>query len=229
MNEARGNAASEETLRQEYAEVCQSHNAIADFRAKLLGLLPLAAGTGVFLVLKDKALADYLGAIGLFGSALTFGLFSYELRGLRECRQLRRCGQELEEALKLSPSQGRFSSTPIGITGPQSAGWMIYLAVVSAWLYVAAVGFSWPQPVRLLLPAIYIIIVALRLLHLARVAQKSTTKQVLMQMWKRALGVLRRRGLASSTEIVSAAGRGHVASARIGAPDADQQGESTWS
>ncbi|SRR6266536_4094813 len=179
MNEDRpGQAGSEtETLRQQYAEVCKSHDAITDLRTKLLGLLPLAAGTGVFLVLKDKALAAYLGAIGLFGFAVTLGLFFYELRGMKECLQLRKYGEGLEKALglteklkttlDLTSDPGRFQSTrPEGITGPQAAGWMIYLAVLGAWLYVSAVGFSWPQWVRLLLPALYVIVVASRLFYL---------------------------------------------------------------
>ena len=43
--------ASDETLRAEYHEVCSSHQAITDFRGKLLGLLPIATGAGIFLLL----------------------------------------------------------------------------------------------------------------------------------------------------------------------------------
>jgi hypothetical protein len=43
---------SPETLRAEYSEICKRYGAIKEFRAKLLALLPLASGAGVFLLLK---------------------------------------------------------------------------------------------------------------------------------------------------------------------------------
>jgi hypothetical protein len=36
-----------ETLKLEYEQICSSHQAITDFRGKLLGLLPLATGAGI--------------------------------------------------------------------------------------------------------------------------------------------------------------------------------------
>jgi hypothetical protein len=174
MNDNRPGQAEPETLRQQYADVCKSHDAITDLRTKLLGLLPLAAGTGVFFVLKDKdkALGPYLGAIGLFGFAVTLGLFFYELRGMKECLQLRACGEGLERALglteDLNKSPGRFQTTRPRIIGPQLAGWMVYPAVLGAWLYISAVGFPWPQWVRLLLPILYIVVVTWRFIDLAR-------------------------------------------------------------
>ena len=38
-----------------YSGVCQSYQAIDDFRMRLLAMLPLATGTGVFLLLSGKA------------------------------------------------------------------------------------------------------------------------------------------------------------------------------
>src|SRR3954470_18236646 len=63
-----------------YGRVCESYQAIDDFRMKLLGLLPVATGTGVFLLLNDnvpvlgtkasqgqsESLASLLAAIGAF-------------------------------------------------------------------------------------------------------------------------------------------------------------------
>ena len=43
-----------ENLRVVYSEVCRSYHAIADFRAKLLALLPIASGAGGLLVLSEK-------------------------------------------------------------------------------------------------------------------------------------------------------------------------------
>ena len=187
MNEDGLSKAERQTLSQQYAEVCKSHDAITDLRIKLLGFLPLAAGTGLFLVLKDKTLAAYLGAIGLFGSAVTLGLFFYELRGMKECLELRTYGEDLEKALgltdklrtrlDLTSELGRFQGTRPKVTGPQAAGWMIYPAVLGAWLYVSAVGFSWPRWVRLLLVVVYVIIVAWRLLYLWNNNVRSRSKQ----------------------------------------------------
>ena len=68
------------TLRVIYQETCKTHNAIADFRAKLLALLPIASGTGVFLLLGKLNGGDrkLLLAVGLFGFIVTFGLFMYD-------------------------------------------------------------------------------------------------------------------------------------------------------
>src|SRR5918992_1867190 len=92
-----------ETLRLAYTETCKSHQGIADFRAKLLALLPIASGAGIFLILSETSPrpgAAELAAIGLFGFAATFGLFMYELRGIQHCHELRRQAGQLESALE---------------------------------------------------------------------------------------------------------------------------------
>jgi hypothetical protein len=180
MNEDKTRQAEPKTLRQQYLEVCKSHNAITDLRTKLLGLLPLAAGTGVFLVLKDQALKDYLGAIGLFGAAVTLGLFCYEIRGMKECLQLRKCGKELEKKLNVSEELGRFQAAPPRILGPQIAGWMIYPAVLGAWLYVSTIGFRWPPWVRLLLALLYLAVVAWRLIYLIGEELNCSQRRILL-------------------------------------------------
>src|SRR5947209_80517 len=96
--------AAPETLRAEYSEVCKSHGAITEFRAKLLALLPLASGTGIFLLLSKKAEPvdlTHLGAIGLFGMVVTLGLFFHEIRGIQHCNDLIRRAKELEGLLGL--------------------------------------------------------------------------------------------------------------------------------
>src|SRR4029453_11233264 len=67
------------TLEFEYEEVCRSHAATTDFRGKLLALLPLASGAGLFLLLEQRDPGAPLAAIGVFGCAVTLGLFIYEL------------------------------------------------------------------------------------------------------------------------------------------------------
>jgi hypothetical protein len=67
-----------ENLRTGYRELCTSYRAIDDFRAKLLGFLPLATGTGFFLLL-DKLrdsnnltaeTRSLLFAVGIFGVSI---------------------------------------------------------------------------------------------------------------------------------------------------------------
>jgi hypothetical protein len=137
--------ANDDTLRFEYQEVSKSHQAIADVRARLWGLLPLASGTGIFLLLSGKAPTNVpalLVPTGLFGAAVTFGLYLYEKRGMKECLLLRRRGATLECQLGISRDVARFRNNPVGFVGPQGAGPIVYFAVIAAWLFVAAHGAS---------------------------------------------------------------------------------------
>jgi hypothetical protein len=137
-----------------YEEVSKSHNAIADFRAKLLGLLPAGTGASAFLLL-DHAKTDsggaksgaesgltagQLAAIGLFGFVVTFGLFMYDLRGIQDCVLLRKRAERLEKRLGIQPGESQFRrSAPrfFGLADEVGAGWIVYTAVLAAWLYVA--------------------------------------------------------------------------------------------
>lgn len=143
--------ATDETLRAEYQEVCNSHLAITDFRGKLLGLLPIASGTGIFLLLDkpiktpDTTFTTFLVAAGIFGAAVTIGLFSYEYGGMRECHRLRECGKNLERKLKLESHCSRFQNTQPGLLGPPEAGVIVYFAVVAAWIFVFFHGLVSPN------------------------------------------------------------------------------------
>ena len=133
-----------ENLRIVYSEVCSSYHAIADFRAKLLALLPVASGAGGLLILAQKeTVKEFLGPIGLFGAAVTVGLFVYELRGIQRCRALIRAGKALESRMEIL--DGQFGSRPKGhlggLIGSEMAGWIVYLTVLAAWCYLAIVGW----------------------------------------------------------------------------------------
>ncbi len=146
-----------ENLRTEYQEVCQNHRAITDFRAKLLTLLPLASGTGIFLLLtKQTEPLDptHLRAIGLFGFLVTLGLFFHELRGIGHCGELIELGRELEEKMELKNGQFILEDNYYNkqkwhrkiahfIIGPEGAAWLIYPIVGIAWLYVAGLRVYW--------------------------------------------------------------------------------------
>jgi hypothetical protein len=126
-----------------YQEVCKGHAAIADFRAKLLALLPIASAGGIALLLKgEHPLDDALViAIGVFGCTVTFGLFMYELRGVQDCVLLRGRAAELEKRMYIPPEASQFSLRDRGylrLVDEIGAGWIIYPAVMAAWAFVAA-------------------------------------------------------------------------------------------
>lgn len=130
----------------EYLEICKSHHDITDFRAKLLALLPIASGTGLFLLLTKKQEPldiSQLPAIGIFGLLVTLGLFFYELRGIQKCKALNAEAKRLEQQLGLTGRQ--FSERPSaklgGLIGAEGAAWIIYSTVLLAWVYVAVIGF----------------------------------------------------------------------------------------
>ena len=142
-----------ENLRTGYRELCTSYRAIDDFRAKLLGFLPLATGTGFFLLLdklKDSnnltaETRSLLFAVGIFGVSITFGLFLYEIYGIKKCGALIKAGIHMEETLQIKT--GQFSERPQNvawlINEPFAAG-VIYPSVLAAWTYFA-VNFARPE------------------------------------------------------------------------------------
>jgi len=133
-----------EDMRIVYSEVCKSYHAIADFRAKLLALLPIASGAGGLLILAEKdTVKEYLGPIGVFGAAVTLGLFVYELRGIQRCKDLIEAGKALENKMEIG---GQFRSRKKGhlggLVGAETAGWIVYLTVLAAWCYLAIIGWK---------------------------------------------------------------------------------------
>ena len=132
-----------------YGQVCTSFDAITDFRGKLLTLLPLGTAAGVLVLDREKS--KFLGLLGLFGAVAAAGLYMYEFRGMQRCHRLEDQAKTLERELGLSPAEGQFLGQPRrlfdNMLGPPAAGLVIYLAVVFAWLSVAAIGFAgWHEP-----------------------------------------------------------------------------------
>jgi hypothetical protein len=135
-----------ESVQALYGRVCDSYHAVDDFRMKLLGLLPVATGTGVFLLLSGKAdlihnsdegLSQALGAIGIFGFLFTLGLYTYELFGIKKCHYLIETGKRLEARLGI---RGQFRSRPqyvAGFLNEPFASSVIYPASMAAWLFLA--------------------------------------------------------------------------------------------
>jgi hypothetical protein len=140
-----------EAVKVLYEQVCSSHNGIADFRAKLLALLPLASGVGIFLLVGDTPPANeilpLLLPVGVFGVLITIGLFLYELRNLQQCNAWIACAKKLEK--ELSPELcelGAFSFRPKAVlweaVSNTWAALVIYPTVIGAWVYVAGVGLT---------------------------------------------------------------------------------------
>ncbi len=136
-----------DNVRTLYQELCTSYRAIDDFRAKLLGFLPLTTGAGVVLLSdafadkeKSKAIEPFLEAIGLFGLAVTLGLLSYEIYGIKKCHALIKVGEKLEEKLAAdADTPGQFRKRPpeaFGLVNEPFAAGIIYPAVAAAWVYL---------------------------------------------------------------------------------------------
>jgi hypothetical protein len=134
----------DEKLKTTYDQLCYSYRAIDDFRAKLLGFLPLATGTGIFLLIPDNPgdgrWKTYLVPIGVFGALITLGLFFYEIYGIKKCHALITAGQQLEGQMRI---RGQFTERPREvahfINEPFAAG-VIYPAVLAAWTFLALQG-----------------------------------------------------------------------------------------
>jgi hypothetical protein len=148
-----------------YDRICESYHAVDDFRMKLLGLLPVATGTGVFLLLNSNTdllgpgtseaqqhtLERFLVAIGAFGLLFTLGLFLYELFGVKRCHYLIEAGKRLEFELDV---RGQFRSRPqnlLGFINEPVASALIYPASMAAWTYLALAYTT--SPWRLWTPA----------------------------------------------------------------------------
>jgi hypothetical protein len=146
-----------------YDQLCESYHAIDDFRAKLLGFLPLATGAGILFAAKEgpSLLQRFSPQIAIFGFLITFGLFCYEIYGIRKCFELIQAGKKIELAMNV---QGQFSTRPHGVFGlinePFAAG-VIYPAVLASWAFVGFVHmdasqqfeYSAPQCVAVLIAA----------------------------------------------------------------------------
>lgn len=134
-----------------YEQLCISYRAIDDFRAKLLGFLPLATGAGVFLLVKNLSGEGkgFLKPIGAFGFLITMGLFSYEIYGVRKCCALIEAGKQIEDSLAIG-GLGQFLQRPQNfarvINEPFAAG-IIYPTVLAAWAFLALVFVSRPLAV----------------------------------------------------------------------------------
>jgi hypothetical protein len=138
-----------ENTRTIYTQLCESYRAIDDFRTKLLAALPLASGTGIFLLIgkpEERIPAGSLMPIGVFGFLAALGLYIFEIYAIRKCTHLIVLGAFLEKQLSI---EGQFQNRPSGLehfpllpkgiaplTSEPFASGIIYPAVLAAWAFV---------------------------------------------------------------------------------------------
>ena len=151
-----------------YDQLCKSYHGIDDFRAKLLGFLPLATGAGISVLLDKLPNAQNLpcktgnlyAAVGVFGALITLGLYAYEIFGITKCAALIEAGKRIEKALHIYNGQftKRPENTAYFINEPFAAG-VIYPTVLAAWIFFA-LAFAWPQGNPWIPIALLVILVA---------------------------------------------------------------------
>jgi hypothetical protein len=143
-----------ESVRSAYEQLCISYRAIDDFRAKLLGFLPVVTGGGLLILTGrgDGLSQELFLPAGVFGVAVTLGLFAYEVYGIKKCHALIKAGVALESSLGLVKSPdprfpqslgppGQFQDRPrevLGYVNEPFAAAIIYPAAVAGWAYLAA-------------------------------------------------------------------------------------------
>lgn len=133
-----------------YREVCASYHAIDEFRAKLLGILPLASLAGILAVGKEgpfekgSAIASLIGFASFFAAAFTLALFLFEIRGILRCHHLIHRGKELEEKLQVlgqfaicsHQHERTLGSLAERLFNAKVAASAMYSLVFSAWLFL---------------------------------------------------------------------------------------------
>ena len=135
-----------EILRFFYDQLCTAYHKVDEFRAKLLGLLPLASGVAIYGALdagKKISFLPYLTEIGLFGIIVTIGLFLYELKGIQKCTAFIANGAELERRFwgkgTIAPAKfTALSQKEVGwriITEPVASA-LVYAVVIAGWTYL---------------------------------------------------------------------------------------------
>lgn len=139
-----------------YGEICKSHNAIDEFRMKLLGFLPLASLAGIFLLGKSDSVLDtisgisdaanpLIGFIGIFAATFTLALFVYEIRGILRCHDLIVRGKVIEERLGIvgqfsvckEEHDGRKRDSKNYFFNAKVAACFTYSLVFAAWIFLA--------------------------------------------------------------------------------------------
>jgi hypothetical protein len=186
-----------------YRQICESHRAIAGFRARLLGFLPFGTGATVFVVFKDVYGTDkerLLIPLGIFGFFVTLGLLTYELRGIQDCTMLRKRAMAIEKSSSIEVDNSHFQKWlpgTAGVVDEVGAAWTIYLAVLAVWAFVALRGFQrhfawWPAYWKLLIVfgAVYGVLLVAALAAYDRWVYQGTGEDLFLPRQARRVGKL---------------------------------------
>jgi hypothetical protein len=127
------------SMERAYEQTSTTYRAIDDFRAKLLGFLPIASAGGVFLLVEasESDNGRVLAAAAVFGFVVTLGLLAYEIYGIKRCHLLIEFGRRLE--LDMHVKHGPFQRRPREVAGyvdEPFATALIYPAVLAGWTFV---------------------------------------------------------------------------------------------
>jgi hypothetical protein len=142
-------ANDENNLIAVYQELCNRHQQIDDFRGKLLALLPIASGAAALALLLNSTgtIKNYLIPIGIYGCAITIGLFIYELHGISVCKQIMKQAGHLEDSLNIPGHMGQYRDQNRNllhrIIEVEMASWVVYLSVLAGWVYIAGARGWW--------------------------------------------------------------------------------------
>ena len=102
-----------------YTNLCTNIRFTDDISFKLLGLVPLFSGSGLFLAVmrSDYFWSPAIYGISLFGALVTLGLFRWELRNIQICMWLIARGGDLEKTEDATTARQfhRRSRSPLGI------------------------------------------------------------------------------------------------------------------
>jgi hypothetical protein len=166
-----------------YQQLCASYHAVDDFRTKLLGFLPLVTGGGLILLTgrPDEVRQEFFWPFGLFGIAITTGLLTYELYGIRSCKALVTYGRLLE--WKMGLSYGQFIGRPqvkFSLVSKSVAAALIYSTVLAAWTYLALL-YEQPSRSKVVGAAVFCVAFMVIVLHdlFVRMKERSRLKQLL--------------------------------------------------
>jgi hypothetical protein len=131
-----------------YTTICTNIRFTDDISFKLLGLVPLFSGAGMFVaVLKSEyAWSPAIYGLAAFGALITLGLFRWELRNIQTCKWLIDCGKALERG-EHPADPGQFyrrANSPLGV-GKTEAEKLIYGVTIFTWLLLPWLVYSSAQ------------------------------------------------------------------------------------
>jgi len=112
-------------------------------------LLPIASGAAGLVLLRSNPIAvqKFLLPVGIYGLAITFGLFIYELHGIAVCKRIMEQAEGLENDLNIPKGRGQYRDRNQNwlhrVIEVEMASWIVYLSVMAGWFYIAGVGGGW--------------------------------------------------------------------------------------